>query len=173
MLVESDDSETEKEILETIRKYKQISLAKLTDFIDEPRVKIQSYLDKLVGAEKIIQLENKKEIACSDCLSVSLSESLACPSCKSDNFTQGKLIEHYSCGNISPENTYTDDACPSCHKEIKIVGVDHKVLPNYFVCNDCGTKSHEMTTVYQCDKCGNKFSNDEIKWEKSPAYKIA
>ena len=172
LLLEENSEELNEKIENIIQNFNQITLAKLGDILDKPLKEIVPYLDKLETQKKVIKLEDKKEIACSNCLSVSLSETLQCPSCKKENFSQGKLIEHYSCGNISLDETYKDDFCPSCREKIKIVGVDHKIIPNFFVCNECQKKTPQLFSLFQCEKCGNKFSKDDIKWEKTPSYKI-
>lgn len=172
LLLGNSSDNIESKIDNVIKNYSQITVAKLADILEEPRSKILSYMEKLETKGKVIQLENKKEVACNKCLAVSLTEILRCPSCKGENFSQGKLIEHYGCGNISFEETYENDICPSCRKKIKAVGLDCKVLPNYFVCNDCNEKSSELLTTYQCDKCGNSFNQDNLKMESSESFKI-
>ena len=95
-----------------------------------------------------------------------------CPSCKSSNFKLGKLLEHYDCGNISEENTYENDFCPNCNKEIKALGVDYRVLQNHYICNDCGEFFPEISTDYLCLKCENKFKLEDARWASSKNYKI-
>lgn len=172
LLLENSFNNLEKKIDGVIKNYSQITIAKLADLIDEPRSKILFYMKKLESEGKVIKLEDKKEIACDNCLSVSLTENLKCPSCKSEKFSRGKLIEHYKCGNVSFEETYKDDNCPKCRKKIMAIGVDYRVLPNYYVCSDCYAKTSELLTVYQCDKCGHSFTNDNWKMETSESFKI-
>ena len=154
-----------------LKSAKQISLnfiEQLLGFSDES---IILHLNELEKQGKIITLGDKKEIACNQCDSVKITQTFYCPSCKSSNFRLGKLIEHYDCGNITEENTYTNDMCPNCHKEIKALGVDYRVMQNHYICNDCKEFFPEISTNYLCLKCENKFELDECRWKSSPNYK--
>ena len=111
-------------------------------------------------------------MACNQCDSVRTSQIFYCPNCKSSNFRLGKLIEHYDCGNISEENTYTNDECPNCHKEIKALGVDYRVMQNHYICNECKEFFPEISTDYMCLKCENKFKLEDARWKSSMNYKV-
>ena len=150
----------------------QISLNKITQILGFSNDFIETYLKKLENDGKIVQLDNKKEIACNQCDSIRTSQVFYCPNCKSSNFKLGKLIEHYDCGNISEENTYQNDTCPNCKKEIKALGVDYRVMQNHYICNDCSEFFPEISTSYICLKCENKFKLEEARWKSSMNYKI-
>ena len=149
----------------------QISLNLIEQLLGFSDKSIISYLKKLEDEKKIINIGDKKEIACNQCDSVKITQIFYCPSCKSSNFRLGKLIEHYDCGNITEENTYANDMCPTCHKEIKALGVDYRVMQNHYICNDCKEFFPEISTNYLCLKCENKFKLDECRWKSSPNYK--
>ena len=149
----------------------QISLNLIEQLLGFSDKLIISYLKKLEDEKKIINIGDKKEIACNQCDSVKITQIFYCPSCKSSNFRLGKLIEHYDCGNITEENTYANDMCPTCHKEIKALGVDYRVMQNHYICNDCKEFFPEISTNYLCLKCENKFKLDECRWKSSPNYK--
>ncbi|CAD6518865.1 CheY-like receiver [metagenome] len=151
---------------------KQISLNLLQQMIGFSDESITSYLKELEDSRKIVRIDDKKEIACNQCDSVRLTQTFYCPSCKSSNFKLGKLIEHYDCGNISEENTYVDDKCPSCNKLIRALGVDYRVMQNHYVCNNCKGFFSEISSNYLCLKCENKFNLEECKWKSSPNYKV-
>ena len=154
-----------------INSSKQISLNLIEQLIGFSGESISSYLKELEDKGKIIRIDDKKEIACNQCDSVKITQTFYCPSCKSSNFRLGKLIEHYDCGNISEENTYTNDTCPSCNKEIKALGVDYRVMQNHYICNNCKGFCSEISTDYLCLKCENKFKFDECRWKSSSNYK--
>ena len=84
---------------------------------------------------------------------------------------QGQLIEHYSCGNVSIADSYKNDICPKCHKKIEVLGVNYKVLDNYYICNDCDEKFDELQFYYQCLKCDSKFKLEQAIWKTSPNFK--
>ncbi|MBI5859758.1 MAG: response regulator, partial [Nitrosarchaeum sp.] len=133
-----------------LKSAKQISLNFITQLIGFSDELIDLHLNELVKQGKIITLGDKKEIACNQCDSVKTTQIFYCPSCKSSNFRLGKLIEHYDCGNISEENTYTNDKCPSCNKEIKALGVDYRVMQNHYICNNCKGFFSEISIDYLC-----------------------
>lgn len=150
----------------------QISLNKIIAILGFTDDAIIDYLQKLLQEGKIIQMGEKKEIACSQCDSVRTSQMFFCPNCKSSNFKQGKLIEHYDCGNITEENTYENDTCPNCKKEIKALGVDYRVMQNHYICNNCKDFFPEISIDYFCLKCENKFKLEDAGWTSSINYKI-
>ncbi|MCV0400615.1 MAG: response regulator [Nitrosopumilus sp.] len=171
-----DDSLDEEKIMEHInfilKTTNQISLNKITQIMGFSNNFIETYLKKLETQGKIVPLDNKKEIACNQCDSIRTSQIFYCPNCKSSNFKLGKLIEHYDCGNISEENTYQNDSCPNCKKEIKALGVDYRVMQNHYICNDCDEFFPEISTSYICLKCENKFKLEEARWKSSMNYKV-
>lgn len=154
-----------------LKSAKQISLNFITQLIGSSDELIGLHLNELEKQGKIITLGDKKEIACNQCDSVKITQIFYCPSCKSSNFRLGKLIEHYDCGNISEENTYTNDMCPNCNKEIKALGVDYRVMQNHYICNNCHDFFSEISIDYLCLKCENKFKLNECRWKSSKNFK--
>ncbi len=150
----------------------QISLDKITNILGYSDDFILSYLEKLKKERKIIQIDDKKEIACNQCNSVRTSQIFYCPNCKSSDFKLGKLIEHYDCGNITEESTYENDVCPNCKKEIKALGVDYRVMQNHYTCNNCQQFFPEIATNYICLKCENRFKLEDARWNSSANYKV-
>ena len=146
-----------------LKSSKQVSLNLIEQMIGFSDETIRLHLNELEREGKIVNLGDKKEIACNKCNSVKTSQIFSCPSCNSPHFRLGKLIEHYNCGNVSEERTYQNDLCPSCGKEIKALGVDYRVLPNHYICNNCSDVFSELSSEYLCLKCENKFN---------PSFKI-
>jgi response regulator of citrate/malate metabolism len=155
-----------------LKSTKQISLNKIIGVLGFSDDVITNYLQKLQQEGKITQIDEKKEIACNQCDSVRTSQIFFCPNCKSSNFKLGKLIEHYDCGNITEENTYENDKCPNCKKEIKALGVDYRVMQNHYICNNCKEFFPEISIEYICLKCENKFKLEDARWKSSTNYKI-
>lgn len=150
----------------------QISLNKIIQILGFSNDFIESYIKKLEKEGKIIPLDTKKEVACNQCDSIRTSQVFFCPNCKSSDFKLGKLIEHYDCGNITEENTYQNDICPNCDKEIKALGVDYRVMQNHYICNSCKEFFPEISIKYICLKCENKFKLEEARWKSSVNYKV-
>ena len=149
----------------------RMSLARLAEYSGTPSDYLERHLLQLEDKKVIMKISDIKEVSCSQCGSLRILPNFFCPSCKSTNFIQGKLIEHFKCGNVSVEDSYKDNKCPKCHKEIKILGVDYKSMDNYYICQDCGDKFPEPSQDYFCVKCSNRFPLEQAKWVSSPGYK--
>jgi len=167
----NEDEEMYKHIDFVLKSQKQISLTMIKQLVGGDEVKIESYIKDLESQNKLIKLENKREMSCNQCDSVKVIQTFYCPSCKRSNFRLTKLLEHYPCGNISEEAKYKNDRCPSCKKKLNALGVDYRVMENHYVCNDCDDVFSEISQHYICLKCENKFKQEETRWHSSPYYK--
>jgi len=165
------DKDLYKEIDFVLKSQKQISLTMIKQLVGGDEVKIESYIKDLESQNKLIKLENKREMSCNQCDSVKVIQIFYCPSCQRNDFKVAKIIEHFKCGNFSEENEYVDDKCPKCRKEIKALGVDYRVLKNRYICNKCGEIFQELYSSFLCLKCENKFPVEEIRWKTSPFFK--
>ena len=174
-LLKQSEIKAEEKIREDIdfilKSANQISLNKIIALLGFTDNVITSHLQKLETAKKIVKLEDKKEIACNQCESVKITEIFYCPSCKSSDFRISKLIEHYGCGNVAEVKKYENDICPKCRKRIKLLGVDHRILENYVICNSCKNVFSEISSHYFCLKCESKFKIEEAKWKTSTYFK--
>ncbi len=150
----------------------RISVARLSEYSNTKIEAVKEYVRRLESEGKIKRIEDLKEISCNQCNSVRIALNFYCPSCRSSNFKQGKLIEHFKCGNVSIDKSYQNNICPKCRKEIKIIGVDYKAIDNYYLCNDCSDKFPEPAHDYLCVKCNNKFTLDKAKWITSEGFKL-
>jgi len=168
---ESKSVESYDEIINLLNSVTQVSLERVSQYTNTDKEKAQVFLEKLVSDGKAIKIEDIKEVSCNSCGSIRISQSFHCPSCNNSHFKQGKLIEHYDCGNVSLAETYENDTCPKCRKEIKILGVDYRVLENYYICNDCNERFSELPFEFLCLKCNNKFELEKASWKTSPGYK--
>ncbi len=160
-----------KKIEALLKSTTQISVARISEFNKIEKEKTQNYLKDLENAGKVVEIGSIKEISCNLCDSVRISQNFHCPSCSTEDFIQDKLIEHFNCGNVSLANTYNNDICPKCHKEIKIVGVDYKIIDNYYVCKSCGNKFPELALTYYCTRCNNKFKIEQAHWTVSNLFR--
>ncbi len=154
-----------------LKSHKQISQAMIEEYAEATGEDVTKYLDDLESKGKIVKLEEKKEIACRQCGSIKITQTFFCPRCKENDFKLTKLIEHFKCGNFSPEASYEDNKCPKCKREIKAVGVDYRVMQNQYLCNSCGEVFQEISSHFFCLKCENKFPIEEVRWKTSPFYK--
>ena len=151
----------------------RISFARLAEYSEMQSDLLKKYLSQLENEKKIIKIPDMKEVSCIQCGSMRILPNFSCPACNGTNFAQGKLIEHFKCGNVSVENSYKENKCPKCQKEIKILGVDYKIMDNYYMCNDCGDKFSDPSQDFLCIKCNNRFPLEKAKWVTSGGYKLS
>jgi len=165
------DKDLYKEIDFVLKSQKTISLTMIKQLVGGDQVKIESYIKDLESKNKLIKLDNKREMSCNQCDSVKVIQIFYCPSCQQNDFKVAKIIEHFKCGNFSEENEYVDDKCPKCRKEIKALGVDYRVLKNRYICNKCSEIFQELSSSFLCLKCENRFPVEEVRWKTSQFYK--
>lgn len=161
--------------LDKVREHIQIahrtSVTRIAQHCAFPPVHVLSFLRGLISKGDVIEMAEIREILCNKCDSVNISTQFSCPKCNNSDFEQTKLIEHYDCGTIRPENAFDDDKCPQCKKELKALGVDYKIMPSIFICNNCTEKFPDPEMIFNCIKCGNKFEFTDANWVSSPTFK--
>ncbi len=168
---ESETHDPRQQIDSLLKSSTRITVERLSQYTNSDRDKVLSYLQKQASDGKALHLDDIKEIACNNCGSVKITQEFYCPNCNSINFKQEKLVEHYSCANIGPIDSYQDNKCPKCGKQIEVIGVDYGVMENFFTCKDCSNKFPELASNFLCLKCNNKFKINEAKWITSPGFK--
>ncbi|BDQ30999.1 MAG: response regulator [Nitrosopumilus sp.] len=152
--------------------YKRVTLSRLIEQSNLSEKDVTTYLQKLISEGKVVALQNIREICCNACGSLKLAQIYQCPNCKNSNFDQVKLIEHFDCGNFSPESTYDNDKCPKCKKQIKALGVDYRVLHNRYLCKKCNEIFQDISNESLCLKCNTSFKIDSGHWKESMEYKL-
>ena len=90
-----------------------------------------------------------------------------CPNCHGINFDQKKLIQHYRCGKIFPEEEIQNNTCPECRKELGSPGTDYREVSEVHICLSCSDKFPKPLTKFICLDCGNSFIDKLAKWKKS------
>lgn len=148
----------------------QVSLFRMMQYLNKTESEISALIKRLISDKKIVQIDDIKEIACSRCSSVRVTQTFHCPKCRGANFKQDKIIEHYKCGNVSSASTYVEDKCPKCHKLIEVFGVDYRVQDNMYTCNGCNEVFSEILTNYICLRCNDRFTLDHAKLLSSHGY---
>ena len=171
-ILDSNSAEDNVRIESFFKSSPRISVARLSEYSSIEMDKLRKLLREFENKKKIVQIGDVKEIACNQCGSVRIAHNFFCPACRSSNFKQGKLIEHFKCGNVSTDDSYKQNICPKCQKEIKVLGVDYKAIDNYYICNYCNEKFPELSQDYICVKCNNQFILEKAKWANSEGYKI-
>ena len=160
----------ERLVLGLLKKLKRISLVRLAEYCNCQTDVLQAFLQKLEKKSVLQEITKRKEIGCKDCNSINIHQVFCCTRCNGENFRKTVLIEHFSCGNVSPQHDYEDDVCSKCHKQIKIIGVDYRTIQHFNVCNDCKEVFPTPNQKFICNNCHSRFSFDEINWIQSKAY---
>ncbi len=76
----------------------------------------------------------------------------------------------YECGNVTSEDTYHDEKCPHCKKEIKAQGVGFSVLNDLFICEECDERFADPQLINLCLICNNEFKIENAKWVSGRLY---
>ena len=148
----------------------QISLLRLSQYLNKTDEEILPIIKQLVSNKKITKINAIKEIACPKCNHIRVAQMFHCPKCKGVDFKREKIIEHYKCGNVSTESSYIEDKCPKCHQIIKVFGVDYRMQDNFYMCNECKEIFTEISTNYLCLKCNDRFTLEHAKLISSQGY---
>ena len=101
-----------------------------------------------------------KEHLCPKCNHSHLLYTECCPKCGSSNLKIQNIIHHFSCANVSPENTYNVGGvliCPKCHKKLRHIGVDYDRPAVVYTCNDCENSFTTPLTKATCCYCESTF----------------
>ena len=172
-MLNKKDENLADEVVHMINRNTQVSFAKISEFLNIGKEDFLPIITKLKSTNKVMQVNDIKEVACYNCSSIKITQVFYCPACNGSNFKQENLIEHYNCGNVSSEQSYNDDVCPKCRDKIKILGADYKILKNFYTCNECNEKFQEVATKFLCLKCNSQFKIEDAKWQTSFGYRIA
>ena len=166
-----DNRDIQNKIEDVLKNTKRISSKHISEIINKDISLVNEQLKNFETLNKVLSLGIINEIACNQCESVRLNQVVKCPQCKSTEFRQQNLVEHYKCGEVYPKPEELDK-CPKCNKKLEILGTDYGELDNFYVCSACSDKFSEPDYEFECRRCENKFEKDKIIWAKSIDYKI-
>ena len=160
-----------KDVKKALDNYKIVSDSEISETMNTTQELFSKTLTELESNGTIKKNHTVMEMACNKCNSVKVKGQFSCPTCNS-TFTQDTLIEHHPCGNVSEASSYHNDVCPKCHKNLKILGVDYRLLENYYVCNSCKDKFPNPSQIFECQVCGNIQKVHEAVWKTSNLYYV-
>ncbi len=101
-------------------------------------------LDFLAGHDVLSKHPYDKMLFCPHCRAANFGPELYCPECGSENIGKGRILEHFSCGNIGLEEEYIADGryiCPKCKRSLRFLGTDYRSLNIHYKCHSCGKVS--------------------------------
>lgn len=173
IFIEAETAELESLVIRELGESQMVYPGELAKKIDRTTESVEATLLDL--ARRGIAVTGKEELlmSCPKCDSSDIETVGVCPKCSSKNFKGTVLIEHYPCGNVSPESTYQVGTCPKCRKTIKLIGVDYRKKEKQYQCGECSEIFAEPGREYVCRNCGSVSQASGIKWLKSPSYRLA
>jgi 5-methylcytosine-specific restriction endonuclease McrA len=111
---------------------------------------------------------------CPRCDSQDFYDRYLCPFCGSPRLDRGRLIEHYPCGFIGPEEEFErgGGACPKCGMNLGVAGADHGRMRGSFKCLDCGRGFAAPLISHTCAACGSKFTHEDANLRHICEYRF-
>lgn len=164
-------SKIEEQIVDYISKHEIIDIEELK----HQAVDTKKILDVIKSLEQKSILKKENEITklqCSNCINTDIRFSFCCPACRKGKFKKCVLIEHYACGNVTLEQNFVEDICPTCEKSIKSIGVDYRKIQNLFICENCNERFPEPLLINYCVSCKTKFILENARWQASRVYRV-
>ena len=107
------------------------------------------------GAFRVHNFHMKQHL-CPHCNHSHLLYTECCPKCGESDLKIENIIHHFSCANVSPENTYNVGGmliCPKCHKMLRHIGVDYDRPAVIYSCKTCGNSFTTPITKAVCTNC--------------------
>lgn len=133
-------------------------------------------LDFLASNHVLEKHYHDKLLFCPNCRSPNFKLGLCCPKCSSENIAKGRILEHFSCGNIGLEEEYVAAEkyiCPKCKKKLGFLGTDYRSLGINYKCYNCGKASSGTELKRKCHKCSLLFADDEARETLLHSYRIS
>jgi predicted RNA-binding Zn-ribbon protein involved in translation (DUF1610 family) len=132
-------------------------------------------LDFLASKHVLEKRLHDKLLICPYCQSPNFKPGLHCPDCGSANIATGRILEHFSCGNIGLEEEYMSAGkyiCPKCKRKLGFLGTDYRSLGINYKCHNCGKLSSVSSLKHKCHKCSLLFADNEAKETHLHSYRI-
>lgn len=126
-----------------------------------------TYIEELYERD-LLKKENfiDKVHVCAQCGHSHLIYRETCPRCETSDLSLNNLIHHFSCANISPENTYMEGElmrCPKCHKILRHIGVDYDRPSDIYSCRVCKISFIQPELNVICVNCGNTCKPEQLR----------
>lgn len=145
------------------------------DDIMDTSGKTTSLILESLAKEGVLLRENFENIMLSPSGSFQLIPVERCPNCDSSYLSQGKMIEHFSCGHVGLEAEFISGmrhVCPKCNKELKLIGTDYRNPGLRYTCHSCQGIFPLPTIKYRCLRTGEVFNLEELRHTWLYAYRL-
>lgn len=124
-----------------------------------------SILESLVDKDILRREFFDRILRCPNCRSINLRPTTHCPKCGSGNIARGRVLEHFTCKYVGPEDEFIDKGkyiCPRCKVELHAIGSDYQSQGIQRKCQHCGEIFNIPSIKYRCLKCSALTTEDKI-----------
>jgi CheY-like chemotaxis protein len=131
-------------------------------------------LESLAKQGVLVKRDFEKILASPDG-SVQLLPVEKCPTCDSSDLTRGQLIEHFACGHIGLEDEFmrgSNQVCPKCHRELKLIGTDYRKPGMRYICGSCHGIFPSPVVKSRCLKTGEIYRLEDLHYISIYSYSL-
>lgn len=110
---------------------------------------------------------------CGDCQSHRLNVREECPSCRSSDIETVKLLRHFRCATVTPEDDCRTDgwfSCPTCRQPLGRLGNDYARAGDCVRCGGCGAAHGAASVGFVCLYCEAHVRGEEVATRDVHAY---
>jgi hypothetical protein len=145
---------------------------------DNDSASVDDILQELLKEGILEPLAADRVITCPDCNSPQVYSKYACPKCGAFNIDYKKWFEHTKCGYMGPEIKFMSGlsiVCPKCQAKFEegVENIDFRKMGSIYECEKCGDRFDKPEIIHVCQQCEKNFDYQETKYIKIFAYKIA
>ena len=115
-------------------------------------------------------------LLCPSCNSPEVRSKFSCPRCNSDGVMLTQLIEHKTCGYLGTRNDFLKNVlliCPRCGVNISNNLESHRIVGDFYQCDNCGNRFDKPDVIHVCQNCGKSSTFREIKYTEVLSYRIS
>jgi predicted RNA-binding Zn-ribbon protein involved in translation (DUF1610 family) len=139
-------------------------------------VSVKNTLDKLVSQGVLKDKIVDRTLLCPNCNSPEVHSKFACPRCNFNTVALTQLIEHKTCGYIGARKDFLKNdllICPRCGANISNDIGSHRVIGDFYQCDNCGNRFDKPDVIHVCQNCGKSSTFQEIKYTAVLSYRIS
>lgn len=110
---------------------------------------------------------------CDTCDSHRMNVREECPSCRSSDLRQVKMLRHFRCGAVVPEDDFRRDgwfSCPHCAQALVKYGGDYARAGECVRCRTCGAAHGAAAVGFVCLDCDSHTDAEAVATRDVHAY---
>jgi predicted RNA-binding Zn-ribbon protein involved in translation (DUF1610 family) len=139
-------------------------------------VSVKNTLQELVIQGVLKDKIVDRTLLCPNCNSPEVHSKFACPQCNSNTVVLTQLIEHKTCGFIGARKEFLKNGlliCPRCGANISNDLESHRIIGDFYQCDNCGNRFDKPDVIHICQNCGKSSTFREIKYIEVLSYRIS